>query len=428
MKEVSDVTFLVVDSGLFLPFARRLAEEAKRVIWYNSDRQSFPSLKQGCIGDGFEDLDHTLDFWPLLKDVDCVCFPDIGHAGLQDHLRRLGFPVWGSGDADALEINREGFLGKLDHLGLQVPEFTVKVGVKALGEYLVDKEDQYIKVSRWRGDMETTHWRNWKMDNGWLDWLAVSLGPLKHYLRFLVFPAIKTPLEIGGDNYNVRGQWPQTMLNGLEHKDTTYFSSVTKYGDMPEQLQEIMDAFGPLLRGAATQWSMEVRIKGDKALFLDPTLRGGMPSSASQQLLWANFPEIIWAGANGELVEPEPVAKFSIECMVTSKTGKECWDVVELPKALERHMRFSSCCYVDGCYGFPPDEFHSGELGWLCAIGDTPRETLDRAKELCDLLPDGLDGNIENLVGLIKEVEEGEKQGIPLTPEPMPEPAEVIED
>lgn len=418
----------MVDGGLFLPFARRMAEEAKRVIWFNPDRKSFPTLKQGCIGYGFPDIEATLDFWPHLKEIDLACFPDIGHSGIQGHFRELGIPVWGAGPADRLEINRELFLDKLYELGLDVPEFTVVKGIRELADHLKDKEDQYIKVSRWRGDLETTHWRNWKMDNGWLDWLAVQLGPFKNILRFIVLPAIKTPLEIGGDNYNVRGRWPQTMLNGLEHKDTTYFSSVTKFNDMPDQLQEIMDAFGPLLREAATQWSMEVRIKDDKALFLDPTTRGGMPSSASQQLLWSNFPEIIWAGANGELVEPDPEALFSIECMVTTKSHSDCWDTVELPRELERHVRFSNCCYADGCYHFPPDEFHSGDLGWLCAIGDTPRQVLDAAKELADQLPDGLDANLENLTGLIKEIEEGEAKGIPLSPQPMPEPAEVIED
>jgi len=428
VKEVSDLTVLVADGGLFLPFARRLAEDCKRVIFWNPDRRAFPSIKQGCIGRGLPDIETTLDFWDVLDEIDLACFPDIGHSGLQGHLRDLGIPVWGAGRADRLELDRELFLDQLGELGLDVPEFEVVEGLDELRRYLEDKEDQYIKVSRWRGDLETTHWRNWKMDSGWLDWLAESLGPLKDEMRFLVFPNIDTPLEIGGDTYCVRGRWPRVMLNGLEHKDTTYFASVTQRGEMPDQIQEIMEAFGPLLVDAATQWSMEVRVKGEQAFFIDATVRGGMPSSASQQLLWTNFAEIIWAGANGELVEPIPDAKFSLECMVSAKSHKDCWDVVELPPELERWVRFSNCCMVDGCYTFPPDEFHHGDLGWLCAIGDTPRQVLDAAKGLADQLPDGLDANLENLTGLIKEIEEGEAKGIPLTPQPMPEPAEVIED
>ena len=428
MKDISDVTCLCIDSGLFLPFARRMAEDCKRVIFYNPDRRSFPSLKQACIGDGFEDIESTLDFWPMLDEIDLVCFPDIGHSGLQLHLESMGKAVWGSRTGDLIELNRQKFLNLLGEIGLEVPEYAVIKGLDQLSKQLAVKEDQYIKVSRWRGDMETTHWRNWDMDRGWLDWMAVNLGPLKDHIPFLVFPAIDTPLEIGGDTYSIGGHWPELMLNGLEHKDTTYFSAVTKRTEMPDQIQDIMEALVPFLKEHRyfNQISFEVRVKDDKAFFIDATQRGGMPSSASQQLLWGNFPNIAWHGAHGILIEPEEEAQFSIECMVTSKTGKETWDVVQLPPELERWCRFSNCAFVDGCYVFPPDEFHSGELGWLCAIGDTPQETLDNAKELADQLPDGLDANLENLTGLIKEIETGAKQGIPFTEKPMPAPAEVI--
>lgn len=408
-----------------------MAEDCKRVIFHNPDRRAFPTLKQGCIGDGFEDIEHTLDFWPMLDDIDCFVFPDIGHAGLQLHLESIGKAVWGSRKGDVFELNREKFMATVERLGLSIsPGYTVKVGLTKLSEYLRDREDQYIKLSRWRGDMETTHWRNWQMDHGWLDWMAVNTGPLSERLRFLVFNAINTPLEIGGDTYCIDGRWPETMLNGLEFKDTTYFGAVTKRDEMPDQIQEIMGLFSWSMADSRyrNQISFEDRVKGTEHFWIDATQRAGMPSSGSQQILWKNFSTIVWAGANGELIEPEPEGQFSIECMVTSKTGKDCYDIVQLPKAIDRSVRFSNCAFVDGCYVFPPDECHSGELGWLCVYGDTPTETLETAKDIADQLPDGLDANLENLVGLIKEIEEGERKGVPFTKEPVPTPAEVIED
>jgi hypothetical protein len=299
-----------------------------------------------------------------------------------------------------------------------------------LRAFLKSAENQYIKISRYRGNMETKHWRSWSMDENWLDWLAYTLGPIKDILRFLVFEEIPTDLEIGGDTYSVRGQWPGLMLNGLEFKDTTYFSAVTKRSEMPEQLQEILEAFSPLLGqfNYENQWSMEVRVKDEKSYFIDPTCRGGMPSSGSQQLIWKNFPEIIWAGANGELMEPEPAGKFSLECMVSTTTDKESWDVLEFDKDLFPWLRLSACAFIKGRYCFPPDEFHGGDLGWLVTIGDTPAETLDRAKELADLLPDGCDAKLENLVGLIKEVESAADNDIPFTEQEIPQPAEVVSD
>lgn len=431
MKPISEVTCLVVDSGLFLPMALRMGEACKRVLFWSPDQRGFPSIKQGMVGNGFEDrnVERVLDFWPHIDEVDIVCFPDIGQSGLQQHLESMGKAVWGSRGGDRLELSREYLMKVLEDLGLEVPVFEVANGLGELVRLLRNKEDCYVKVSRWRGDMETTHWRNWKQDRGWIDWLGVNLGPFSDTMRFLVFDKIDTNLEIGADTYNIDGQWPRLMLNGIEGKDKSYFASVTKWDEMPNQLNEIMFRLNPILREYQyrNQISFEVRVKDDKFWWIDATQRGGMPSTASQHLLWQNFPEIVWHGANGELVEPEPAAKFSIETMITCKSDKTSWDVVEIPKELEPWARFSNCAYLDGCYVFPPDEMHSGDLGWLCAIGDSPREVLDRQKELADMLPDGLNADVEALADVIKEIEEAEKQGVPFTQEEMPQPVEVLE-
>jgi hypothetical protein len=430
VKEISDVTFCVVDSGAFLSLAHCLAEKAKHVFYWSPDMRAFPSLKQDYIGDGFEKIDRLRHFWPHLKEIDCFVFPDINQGPLQVHLEEeCGKAVWGSRDGDFLETERERFLRVLQKVGLEVPPHKVVVGLTELSQLLEDERDKYIKISRYRGDLETYHWREWDLDNGWLHWLGVNFGSLKEHIRFLVFDEIKTDLEIGGDTFNVRGNWPKKMLNGIEWKDKSYFSAVTDTPEMPQQIRDVMDGFGPILGkyGYANQWSMEVRVQGDKAYFIDATCRGGLPSSGSQQLIWKNFPEIIWAGANGELVEPEPIAQYTIETMITTKADKDSWQDVVIDPALIPWARFSYCGQVGNTYAFPPDEYHAGELGWLVAIGDTTREALDHAKELADMLPDGLNADVEALAGVIKEIESAAEQGIKVVHDEMPDPAEVLE-
>lgn len=428
MKEVSDVTFCVADTGLFLPLAHCLAEQSKRVIDWSHDRRAFPSVKQACIGDGFDNIERVKDFWPLVNEIDAFVFPDGGQGALQQHLIDLGKLVWGSRNGDILELDREYFLNLLGEVGLEVPKFKAVVGWSNLCAHLRELEDKYIKISEYRGDMETTHWRSWEMDEQWLYWLAIQFGSLKEKIRFLVFDNIETDLEIGGDTYCVNGQWPSLMLNGIEGKDKCYFSAVSKRDEMPEQIQEIIEAMGPVLEGFGycNQISFEDRVKGDKHFYIDATQRGGMPSSGSQQLVWKNFPDIIWHGANGELVDPEPAAKFTIECMITSKCGSDLWDEVEIDPELLPWARFSNCCFVDGKFCFPPDETHSGELGWLVALGDTPREVLDRIKELADMLPDGLNADVEALASVIQETQTMEEEEIPFTEQEIPEPESVL--
>ncbi len=430
MKPISDVTCCVVDCGLFLPMAFRMAEECKRVLYHNPDRPAFPTLKKGSIGDGFTEVEVVDSYLQHMKEIDLFCFPDVGRGDDQVYLEEQGKLVWGSKTGEILELDRIHFMETIGELGLDVPPFEVVTGVTALRDYLKDEEDQYIKVSKWRGDFETTHWRDWKKDNGWLDWLAVNFGPLKEHIEFLVFPSIPTDLEIGGDSYNVWGQWPDTMINGLEWKDKSYFAAVTPVELMPEQTLSVFEALSPVLakHKYANQFCVEVRVKDDKAYPIDATTRGGMPSTASQHKLWKNFPEIVYHGAAGEMVEPEPEAMFSIECMITSKCGKDNWEEVDIDPDIEDWCRLSYCCKVDGVYCFPPDELHHGELGWLCAIGDTPEETLEAIKGLADKLPDGLDADVEALAGVIKEIDSAREQGIPFTNKPVPPAASVIED
>jgi hypothetical protein len=429
VKDVSEVTCAVIDSGLFLPMAFRMAEQCDRVIFCQACERTPCTIKSACIGDGFPNIDQVRDFWPLIDEIDLFCFPDVHHSGLQKYLESLGKAVWGCRSADVLELNRYRFMGMLSELGLDVPKFEVVVGLEKLRSYLHGREGQYVKVSRYRGDVETFHWRSLGQDEGWLDWLAVNLGPTKDYFKFLVFEEIETDLEIGCDTYCIDGQWPETMLNGVEWKDKSYFAAVSPRDKMPEQIKTVLEAFSPFLKSESyrQQWSMEVRVKDDQAFFIDATTRGGLPSTASQHLLWRNFPEIVWRGAHGELIEPEPAAQFSIECMVTTKSEKDSWDTVELPEELARNCRFSNCAFIDGRYCFPPDDLNAGDLGWLCAIGDSPKETLDEIKRLADLLPEGLDAKVEDLAGVLKEVDSMAEAGIPFSDKPIPEPAAAIE-
>jgi hypothetical protein len=428
MKSLEEVTACVVTTGLFTTMAEVMARDCDRVLLFNPECRAFPSVANECIGDGYDEFEKIRDLWVHINEIDVFCFPDIGHAGLQTYLRSIGKPVWGSGFGDHLELGREFFMQMLDYWGLEVPPHTVVEGLEELRRFLEDKEDYYIKVSRFRGDMETHHWRSMELDCGWLDSLAVAMGPMAEHVRFLCFEAIDTELEIGGDTHNVDGKWPTLMLNGFEGKDKTYFSKVTPMEEMPEQVQTIIARISDYLAEVRyrNQISFEIRVKDDKFWWIDATQRGGMPSTGTQHLIWKNFPEIVWAGANGYLVEPEPVAKYSIETMITAKREPNAWERVIIPEELEGLARFNTCCKVDGVYCFPPNEFGGNELGWLVAVGDSPKEVVERQKSLADLLPDGLNADVESLASVIQEIEVAKTEHIPFTTQKMPEPASVL--
>lgn len=430
MKQLSDVIACVHDHGLFaVPFARKLAEHCKQVYVTTPWETGFSTINAAILGDGFPDIKRVDDVWAVKNDADMFCFPDIQHSGLQLELESQGFPVWGARRGDQQELNRELFLKTLKRVGLEIPPHVILIGLDALGEYLQDAEDCYIKISLYRGSFETIHWRSWLLDKSLFALWRVKFGPAGDHLRFLVFENIETPLEIGVDTYCVDGHWPTLMLHGIEAKDEAYFSAVTRSGAMPEQIREVIDAFSPVLAKSRyrSQFSAEVRVKDGIGYFTDPTCRGGLPSTASQLEIWSNFADIVWHGANGVLLEPEPAAMFTAEAILTMKGDKQLWGETILPKSLQQWVKPAYCCQIDGKLCFPPDDSHGNAVGWLVALGNTPRETIARINEYADQLPDGVTANTKCLANVLKEIHEEEDAGIEFSDHAIPEPSIAID-
>lgn len=434
MKDTSDITAIVVDNGLNIPLAQKLAPQVKRLLYYSPWVRAFPVLNEAIIGDGFEGVERVDSIFDHIKEADLFIFPDIYRSELQKYLEEQGHIVWGSRDADSLEIYRNNFLGVLEKTGLKVPNFERFTGLSTLRAALANRENVYIKISKYRGMMETCHWRDWRHDDGLLDQLAVKLGPAQDTFPFLVFDAIETDLELGGDTYCIDGTFPSTMLNGIECKDKGYLGAVTPRGEMPQQIQDVLDAFGPVLVDYRMRnfWSMEVRVKGDDAYFIDPTPRMPCPAGGAQLELYENLADIIWHGSNGELVEPKMTAKFGAEAVLTSK-GTPSWDVVDFDEELRPYVKCGFCCEIDGRLCFPPlpalpGDVRGAEIGYLVATGDTIAETIETLKKRAEMLPDGVGACTTALFDLLKEAQSAESQGIEFSDQKVPDPTTALNE
>ena len=136
---------------------------------------------------------------------------------------------------------------------------------------------------------------------------------------------------------------------------------------------------------------------------------------------------IIWAGAHGELVEPEPVDRVVAECVLTMKSEKHTWGKTWVPDEIAESCKFGSCCKIDGAVCFPPDDTHSEEIGWLVATGPTIEAVADSMREKVKLLPEGVSAATDSLYDLVKGIREAEEEGIEFGKQPIPEPATVLE-
>lgn len=431
MKPVEEVRALVVDHGLYIPLARKLAETYAEVIYWRPMSESFPTISKACVGDGYSNVTQVFDPWNVIdsKGIDLAIFPDVQHSQLQAHLQSLGLPVWGSQSADEIELSRYEFINALEELGLEVPEFKRILGLDDLRHYLSDHEDKYIKISRYRGTMETMHWRSLVEDECLLDNLAVALGPCRNRLWFYVFDPIDADLEDGVDTWCVNGQWPSLCLHGVEAKDQAYLGGVKPISELPDYTQEIMRKFGPILgkRGMVNFWSQEIRVAGDKAYFIDPTPRAPMPGLNSHLAIWRNLADVIWHGANGEILEPEFSAQYSSECALTVDDDEHCWFSAKIPDDIAPNVNLSNCCEIDGITAFPPGEIPGHIIGWLVATGDSPKEALESLAELSTQLPEKISANLSAVVKLTDEIENAKEAGIEVTAEPLPDANEIME-
>ena len=432
MKELSEITCGFVDhGGLYQPLAERLAESYKRVIYTDPAAEDSENINEAIIGDSFPEnprFERTDDIWLHKTELDLVVVPDSKAAGLQLEFQSQGFPVWGSRRSIFLEQSRETFIRVLEDLGFEVPSYKRIIGITALREYLEGKEDQIIKISKYRKTMETKKWSSWDEDEWWLDLMAVKLGGLKELFPFLVFESIDTPFEIGGDTYVIDGRYPRHMLDGYEAKDNAYFSAFKAMEEQPEQIQAVMEAFAPLLKktGHRNFWTMEIRVKGEKFYFIDNTPRGPKPANDSQIAIIKNLPLIIAAGAEGELIEPEASALFSAEVALCKKGSDIAWRSTRVPEELTEWMKLSGFCRVNGRAWIPYREKDDEGIGWLVATGNTPHEVVTNILAYKALLPPGVDAATDGLVELLKEINKAEEEGMEFTDKPVPEPEMVV--
>lgn len=429
MKKLSEIVCCVIDHGLFLPTAQKLAETFKETYYHTPTERAFPTLAEAVVGTGFDKLIRAQDLWKIKDDCDLFVFPDVGFGGLQRELVQQGFAVWGSRSGYQIETNREAFLNVLESLGMDIAPHKIVTGIEELRETLRDAKDKWIKISRFRGDAETFHWRSWGEDQQCLDALSLRFGPARNFIRFYVFDPIETEIEDGVDTYCIDGQMPSVCLHAMEKKDRALLGTMTDFKDIPEIIRSVSEKFAPALKEFNYRqfFSTEVRVtKDQKAYFIDPTLRCGSPPSQLQTELFGNLADIIWQGANGQCIDPDPTAKFGVQLEIRMKREPGEWAVARIPDHVRPFLKCGFAAEIDGQVCIPPSDWMTSEFGWLVSTGDTIEAAIDSAKELAGELPEGLECDTTCLASLLEEVHEAEKLGMEFTDQTVPKPASVL--
>lgn len=432
MSELSDKVCCVVDHGLFMELAVRLARNFKRVLYFTPWEKGFPLLNDCVIGDGLEEIERIHDIWEHVNEIDLFVFPDIQHSGLQLHLQEMGKRVWGSRHGDSLELKRAQFKDTLAKMNLPVGKWRAIRGLDDLRAYLGIHEDRWVKISKYRGCMESWHHQNYEQSLPMLDHLAVEFGPLQNAIPFIVEDPLPTEIEVGYDGFCIDGHFPSLGMQGYEIKDEALIGSVQKYTDMPKEVLEINESLAPVLRDFQYRnfFSTEIRVVNGNPYFIDPCCRCPSPSIEIQYELWSNLGQCIWEGADGILIDPKPVGNFGVEAIIDHKGDYSRWRVLEIPDEVRQWTKLFWYTKHDGMYAIPPLPHIGDAVGVVVGIGDTIQQAIDHLNGNVDILTDKqdcLNVHVHALSDALEKIREAEKKGIEFTDQPVPKPETVMQ-
>lgn len=407
LKDPKDVVCLVVDNGLFCELAIKLAKTFKKVYYYVPWENAFPRLNLARIGHGIEELELVDSIYgPHFDEIDLFCFPDIYFGWEQEHLVKMGKTVWGSRTGECLELEREGMKQILKELGLPVGKYWHIKGMANLRDFLRDHPNVYVKTDKYRGTFETFHSISYDLVEPKLDEVEWSLGRFKDIIEFTVEAALEDRVEFGTDAWTIDGQFPKKLISGLEIKDCGFASVFKDYDSLPEPLTRFNDRMVPVFGayGYRGFFSTEIRIgKDHEPYMIDFCARAPSPPNELYQEQYKNLAECMWAGANGIVIDPEPVAKYGAEIMLHSSFADKNWQPLTFPEEIRDFVKLRNIYKDERGYFVVPQSCGLPEIGAVVGLGNTLEEAFDHALENAELV-DGY--YLECKTGAIDKVRE----------------------
>jgi hypothetical protein len=387
MRDYSSATVCVVDNGLSVELARRLACDFGRVYYYTPWETFAPTSNRYRIGTGFPEIFKVDSIWTIISRVDLWVFPDVNNGPLQVYLESIGERVWGSRMGEELELDRSYSKNVMEEVGVIIGPYQVIRGLPALRDYLRFNNDQWVKISRTRGDTETFHSQTYELVEPQLDQLEHNLGALKHDMEFVVEQGIPDAIEIGYDGYCVDGVFPSKVMAGIEIKDKSYVGRVRAAADLPKPLQDVNFALVDVLRNYQYRnfFSSEVRVTRDgKAFLIDPCCRIPCPPGELSMEMYTNLADILWNGAEGIIVDPVPQAEWGAELVLKSSWADTEWAPVIIPPEIRSNVKLFFPAVLDGKTYVIPQRIGMQEIGAVVATGSTMEEAIVIVKMIAE--------------------------------------------
>uniref|UniRef100_A0A7V3JAC7 ATP-grasp domain-containing protein n=1 Tax=candidate division CPR3 bacterium TaxID=2268181 RepID=A0A7V3JAC7_UNCC3 len=415
-REKKKKRILIYDFGLCTEIGIRLARDGHEVYYFVPWEDAFPKSSKALIGENLDGLHRVLNFWDWVDKVDYIMFFDTYCADLVDYLRKKGYKVFGAGKSEILENNRWKMKEIQKALKLPTQKVELIKGIESLIEYLKKNKNKWIKINTFRGDIETFHHSEYNTTQAqFLGELLVSAGAKAKKLEFVVEDEIGE-VEPGYDGFIIDGQYPKMAMYGYERKGIGYIGKVVPYEQLPQSLKDINDRLIPVFRklGGRTFFSTEVRVTKNKQGFLiDPCVRSPMPVPTAIHLeIWSNLSDFLINGAEGNLIDLKPIAKYGAGISFESGWAENHWTEIDFPPENRKWIKLRMACKIEDKYYALPG-FTS--LGSIIGLGNTIDEAINNVKKVADTLKvKEINYSLSGLEEIKNEtIQKGKKYGIP---------------
>lgn len=412
---LSDKCCLIYDHGQFFCVAERLSRDFGRTLYHCPWKGSYPDSRNLQVGRGYDGVERVANFFDHIAEADLIVFPDAYDADLEEHLRSQDKRVWGGGRATALELDRLGARRLQEDLGLPCPETRLVSGLDELRKELAEsKTKHWIKPAVTRGDFETFGHEDYSLTAPLLDKMESDLGPLAADYGFIVEDNLDG-CEVACDGWTVNGVNLAPCGYGYR-VGNGYVGKVAH--ELPRPLRLVNTAYAPVFEKHQSRccFSFECLVDNGKPYVIDPAIRfSSMPVEVWVEL-WKNFSEVLWQGAGGKPIEPEPTGRYYAETVVhCGHSALGTWSALRFDaKECERKwLKVWRPCIINGQLYRVPSAQSSTEVGAVCAVGDS----LEEAVEVCNERADRISGfEIKaaplDLKAVEAKIEEGREHGV----------------
>jgi hypothetical protein len=294
----------------------------------------------------------------------------------------------------------------------------------ALEALLRTEKDKWVKVNRFRANTETFHHIDYEHSAYQLNYMRDEFGGVAEKVVFVVQDPIPDAQEVGYDGFCIDGKYPKKSFQGYEKKNELYLGSWLWDRDMPEMVTRVNEAIAPVLKELGYRNFLATEIRDE--FFIDITPRHAGQTQEHLQDTCTNLAEVIWAGAQGEVVEPEFKAKFAAEATLHYTGCEEDWKILRISPDAQKYIRLTNYCQDGDLFHFPPGK--NNEVGVVIGSGDTIEAAIDDLKAHLELAEDEpIRAEVEGFAELIQTIQKAQEEGIHFTSKAIPDPAIAIE-